>query len=208
MGTVIAHPPEQCVTTAKTSECQRAGHKKRGGGGPPPATLCVRAFSRESLDPPPGTGREPTSQVPTCAGPSPDHLPGAARYCVPCGWAARKPPRGAAPRCPACPAGVPISPEKWGERGPGPLSSIGGSVGTVAGWALQRGFPADSGGGARLSLEKVGGKNTRAPPWTRVFMAARSHSLVFGIVVSGTVEGLLLPISQDRFGTHFREKIC
>ena len=28
-------------------------------------------------------------------------------------------PRGAAPRCPACPAGVPISPEKWGERGPG-----------------------------------------------------------------------------------------
>ena len=29
-------------------------------------------------------------------------------------------PRGAAPRGPACPAGVPISPEKWGERGPGP----------------------------------------------------------------------------------------
>ena len=28
-------------------------------------------------------------------------------------------PRGAAPRCPAYPAGVPISPEKWGERGPG-----------------------------------------------------------------------------------------
>ena len=28
-------------------------------------------------------------------------------------------PRGATPRCPACPAGVPISPEKWGERGPG-----------------------------------------------------------------------------------------
>ena len=28
-------------------------------------------------------------------------------------------PRGAAPRGPACPAGVPISPEKWGERGPG-----------------------------------------------------------------------------------------
>ena len=27
--------------------------------------------------------------------------------------------RGAAPRGPACPAGVPISPEKWGERGPG-----------------------------------------------------------------------------------------
>ena len=73
------------------------------------------------------------------------------------------------PGGPACPAGVPISPEKWGERGPGPLSSIGGSVGTVAGWALQRGFPADSGGGARLSLEKVGGKNTRGKPLDPVF---------------------------------------
>ncbi len=83
---------------------------------------------------------------------------------VPFGWVAPKPPWGAAPRCPACPAGVPISPEKWGERGPGPLSSVGGSVGTVAGWTLRRGFPADSGGGARLSLEKVGGKNTRGKP--------------------------------------------
>ena len=38
---------------------------------------------------------------------------------VPFGWVPRKHPWGAAPRCPACPAGVPISPEKWGERGPG-----------------------------------------------------------------------------------------
>ena len=43
---------------AKTSEWERAGPKKGGAGGIPPATLCVRAFSRESLDPPPGTGRE------------------------------------------------------------------------------------------------------------------------------------------------------
>ena len=35
MGTVTAPPSEQCDTTAKTSEWQRAGHKKRGGGGPP-----------------------------------------------------------------------------------------------------------------------------------------------------------------------------
>ena len=69
MGTVIAPQPEQCATTAKTSECQRAGHKM-GGRGPSPATLCVRAFSRESLDPPPGTGREPTSQGPPCDGPN------------------------------------------------------------------------------------------------------------------------------------------
>ena len=70
MGTETAPPPEQCATTAKTSEWERAGHKKRGGGGHPPATLCVRAFSRESLDPPPGTGRGTTSQVLTCAGPN------------------------------------------------------------------------------------------------------------------------------------------
>ena len=47
-----------------------SGPSKRGGGGPPPATLCVRAFSRESLDPPPGTGRGTTSQVLTCDGPN------------------------------------------------------------------------------------------------------------------------------------------
>ena len=45
-----------------------SGPYKKGGGGPPPATLCVRAFSRESLDPPPGTGRGTTSQVLTCGG--------------------------------------------------------------------------------------------------------------------------------------------
>ena len=54
---------------AKTSEWERAGPKK-GGRGPSPATLCVRAFSRESLDPPPGTGRETTLQVLTCDGPN------------------------------------------------------------------------------------------------------------------------------------------
>ena len=59
MGTVIAPLPEQCATTAKTSECQRAGHQKRGGRGSSPATLCVRAFSRESLDPRPGPGGNP-----------------------------------------------------------------------------------------------------------------------------------------------------
>ena len=60
--------------------------------------------------------------------------------------------------------------------GGGPLSSAGSSVGTVAGWALQRGFPADDRGGARLSLKKVGGKNTRGKPLDPGFMA-RSLSL-------------------------------
>ena len=32
---------------------------KKGGRGPSPATLCVRAFSRESLDPRPGPGGNP-----------------------------------------------------------------------------------------------------------------------------------------------------
>ena len=62
-------------TTPKRASGNERALKKRGGGGPPPATLCVRAFSRESLDPPPGTGREPTSQGLTCAGPNQDHLP-------------------------------------------------------------------------------------------------------------------------------------
>ena len=95
-----------------------------------------------------------------------------------------------APGAPPTRRGSPFLPRNGEKEGRGPLSSVGSSVGTIAGWTLQRGFPADSGGGARLSLEKVGGKNTRAPPWTRVFMAARSHSLVFGIVVSDTIEGL------------------
>ena len=98
------------------------------------------------------------------------------------------------PGGPACPAGVPISPEKWGERGPGPSVIGSSSVGTVAGWTLRRESPADSGGGARLSLKKVGGKNTRGKPLDPVFMAARSHSLDFGIVGFDAVEGLFRPV--------------
>ena len=127
MGTETAPPPEQCATTAKTSEWERAAPKPRGGGGHPPATLCVRAFSRESLDPPPGTGREPTLQVWTCAGPNPDHLPGAARCCVPSGGVPPKPPWGAAPRCPPGPG-----------RGPGFLWKKAGGKNT-------RGKPLDPG---------------------------------------------------------------
>ena len=36
MGYEIAPPPKQCGTTAKTSEWERAGHKKGGAGGIPP----------------------------------------------------------------------------------------------------------------------------------------------------------------------------
>ena len=36
MGTVLAPLPEQCATTAKTSEWERAGPKNGGAGGIPP----------------------------------------------------------------------------------------------------------------------------------------------------------------------------
>ena len=75
MGLVIAYRPGQCGTQRQNERVATSGPSKRGGGGPPPATLCVRAFSRESLDPPPGTGRETTPQVWTCDGPSLNHLP-------------------------------------------------------------------------------------------------------------------------------------
>ena len=59
MGTETAPPPEQCATTAKTSEWERAGHKKRGGGGPPPRLFASGLSLRESLDPRPGPGGKP-----------------------------------------------------------------------------------------------------------------------------------------------------
>ena len=60
--------------------------------------------------------------------------------------------------------------------------------------AQRPGGAADSGGGARLSLKKVGGKNTRGKPLDPAFIAARSHSLVFGLVVSDPFEGLFRPV--------------
>ena len=68
MGAVIAHPPEQCATTAKTSEWERAGHKRRGSRGQRPRRSFLR-LSPEKAGLPPGVGRETTSQVLTCAGP-------------------------------------------------------------------------------------------------------------------------------------------
>ena len=59
MGTETAPPPEQCATTAKTSEWERAGHKPGGGGGPPPRLFASGLSLRESLDPRPGPGGNP-----------------------------------------------------------------------------------------------------------------------------------------------------
>ena len=69
MGYEIAPRPEQCGTTAKTSEWERAGHKKRGSRGQGPRRSFLR-LSPEKAGLPPGVGREPTSQVWTCDGPN------------------------------------------------------------------------------------------------------------------------------------------
>ena len=69
-------------------------------------------------------------------------------------------------RCPAAP-----------EVGPGAKSPVVRTLRVVGAVSKPRGAaprgPADSGGGARLSLKKVGGKNTREeevlPPWTHLF---------------------------------------
>ena len=104
MGIETAPPSEQCATTAKTSEWERAGYKTGGPGGLPLALFLP--ISREKWGPPPGrrgprgaaprgTGKAPTtrrvrstlphprpgpggettSQGWTCDGPRPDHLP-------------------------------------------------------------------------------------------------------------------------------------
>ena len=51
MGTVIAPLPEQCDTTAETSEWERAGHKRRGSRGLAPGPLSPH-FSGEMGTPP------------------------------------------------------------------------------------------------------------------------------------------------------------
>ena len=67
MGTVLAPLPEQCATTAKTSEWQRAGYKTGGPGGLPPALFLP--ISREKWGPrraggPPGALRPEASEKP------------------------------------------------------------------------------------------------------------------------------------------------
>ena len=50
--------------------------------------------------------------------------------------------------------------------------------------------------GFYILWKKAGGKNTRGkPPGLPVLMAARSHSLGFGLVISEPVEGLFPPVS-------------
>ena len=59
MGTEIGARPEQCGTTAKTSEWQRAGHQKGGAGGHPPRLFASGLSLEKAWIPRPGPGGKP-----------------------------------------------------------------------------------------------------------------------------------------------------
>ena len=59
MGHEIVQRPEQCSTTAKTSECQRAGHKPGGAGGIPPRLFASGLSLEKAWIPRPGPGGDP-----------------------------------------------------------------------------------------------------------------------------------------------------
>ncbi len=107
----------------------------------------------------------------------------------------------------------------WFRTGWGPAGGAGGLGGrrycVPCGWAgLFRGLGAQRpvAPPARRGspfLPRNGEKEGRGQaPWTPGSWPAHSRSLVLGIVVFGTIVGLFPPVCQDRFGTHFRGKIC
>ena len=59
MGTVIAHRPEQCGTTPKTSERQQAGSKKAGRGATPRDSLRPGFLLEKAWIPAPIRGGKP-----------------------------------------------------------------------------------------------------------------------------------------------------
>ena len=84
---------------------------------------------------------------------------------------------------------------RWGGSGPAQVQTCG-----VVSRPTPGGSPAFSGESRRKERRGL------RPLDPRLFIAARSHSLIFGVVVSGRIVGLLLPVYSDRFGTHFPEK--
>ena len=78
MGLVIAYRPEQCGTTAKTSECQRAA-PKLGGAGAPPRLFASGLSLEKAWIPPPGPGGNPRRRFQPAmvsTGPPADGKPG------------------------------------------------------------------------------------------------------------------------------------
>ena len=122
---------------------------KQGGGGHPPATLCVRAFSRESLDPPPGTGRETTPQVLTCAGPNQPHPKGPQKHPPP---GIRRGVSYSIDGTRAAGSGLPLTqtrPVPGPCREPSPLQCSGGCCASTYGAPPQRGCLGSPAGRAR-----------------------------------------------------------
>ena len=74
MGTETAPPPEQCATTAKTSEWERAGHKKGGAGGIPPRLFASGLSLEKAWIPRPGPGGNHLAGA-NLRRSQPDHLP-------------------------------------------------------------------------------------------------------------------------------------
>ena len=79
MGLVIAPRPQQCDTTAKTSECQRAAPKPGGAGGIPPRLFASGLSLEKAWIPRPGPGGEPPRRFQPAlvsTGPPADGKPG------------------------------------------------------------------------------------------------------------------------------------
>ena len=118
MGTVIAHRPEQCGTQPQNERAVASGPSK-GGGGPPPRLFVSGLSPRESLDPRPGPGGKPPCRCePAAVLTEPPARGGTGLRTLWVGGAEATL-RRSAPGAPPARRGVPISPEKWGERGPG-----------------------------------------------------------------------------------------
>ena len=124
MGSVIAQRPEQCGTTAKTSEWQRADPKTGGPGGNAPGALSSGFLRRK-----PGSRPEPGGKPRCRSGPAMvptqppcQRQPGAA---YPSGGQGAYRPWGAAPRGPRLPGGGPhfsreMGRKRAGGKPPGP----------------------------------------------------------------------------------------
>ena len=119
MGTVLAPLPEQCATTAKTSEWDRAGHKKGGPGGKATGALSSGFLRRK-----PGSRPEPGGKPRCRSGPAMvptqppcQRQPGAA---YPSGGQGAYRPWGAAPRGPRLPGGGPHFSREMGRKRAGP----------------------------------------------------------------------------------------
>ena len=123
------------------------------------------------------------AQVQTChVGSRPVPGGGAVGYCVPFGWSGLFRCLGAQrPGGPAYPAGVPISPEKWGERGPGasPLDPrfYGPLVGTRSFWGWVTHCSGRGAVSVPICVPGFGFAFCGSRGWARKLFVAETHHL-------------------------------